>query len=470
MGGMLGVYWSPWHRRQSDYDYIKNLNPNVIKIMDGGGVDYARARQLHPSAIIVARDWALSEQKEDMRKNPVETGKRHAREWRAKIDSMRAQHDIGPDDKLIVLGINEPEIWIDLSVVPYTVAFLDECKVLGLRGGALQLSVGWPGNDKPGSPPNWGPFNSVRDAIKRGNHVLVVHEYWANQGPEENWGWWAGRILSLPASWDVPIIIGECGIDMFVKATSVGQQNRGWRAVCDPVRYSGELTLYASKMSVDKRIIGICPFETDYQSSEWWSFDTEPAHAQIIEAVKAWGGFPIGTPTTGPSQPTTPTTPTVPTTPPPTTPATSKYVWPVDGTISQHWGDNYATYWNKFKIPGHNGLDIAAPTGTPVKVIADGVVVMVDYDADYGNYIRVFHGKFHSFYAHLSKQLVEIGDKVVAGQVIGEVGSTGNSTGPHLHLEIRVGTNDGYYAVTNGQGKGRVDPYTALLMLTRVME
>lgn len=85
----------------------------------------------------------------------------------------------------------------------------------------------------------------------------------------------------------------------------------------------------------------------------------------------------------------------------------------------------------------HEGVDFMAEVGTPIKAAAGGVVVYSDYHPQYGNMIAVDHGNgLISRYAHASKRLVKEGDIVPQGQKIGEVGSTGRSTGPHLHFEI----------------------------------
>jgi murein DD-endopeptidase MepM/ murein hydrolase activator NlpD len=99
----------------------------------------------------------------------------------------------------------------------------------------------------------------------------------------------------------------------------------------------------------------------------------------------------------------------------------------------------------------HTGLDFAAPEGTTLVAIGDGVVTEVLYDGAYGNktVIRLEDGT-ELWYCHQSAQTVSVGDSVTAGEVIGAVGSTGNVTGPHLHLEVRPG------------GADPVDPETAL--------
>ncbi len=98
-----------------------------------------------------------------------------------------------------------------------------------------------------------------------------------------------------------------------------------------------------------------------------------------------------------------------------------------------------------FKNPGnyslgyHTGVDFSAPQGTPVKAVAAGVVVASDASGSYGINVKIKHDDgTYSFYAHLSAKSVFPGTKVAAGRMIGNVGSTGNSSGPHLHLEIRT--------------------------------
>jgi murein DD-endopeptidase MepM/ murein hydrolase activator NlpD len=87
----------------------------------------------------------------------------------------------------------------------------------------------------------------------------------------------------------------------------------------------------------------------------------------------------------------------------------------------------------------HPGIDLAAPIGSTVYACKGGQVSTVDYNSTYGNFIILCHdGGMTSVYAHLSKVLVKKGDTVSAGSVIGLVGTTGASTGPHLHFEVRV--------------------------------
>lgn len=87
---------------------------------------------------------------------------------------------------------------------------------------------------------------------------------------------------------------------------------------------------------------------------------------------------------------------------------------------------------------GHVALDFGVPVGTPVKATLDGKVVYAGWnDQGYGNLVIVENGPYRVYFAHLSKIPVKVGEKVTAGTIIGYSGNTGNSTGPHLHYEVR---------------------------------
>ena len=115
---------------------------------------------------------------------------------------------------------------------------------------------------------------------------------------------------------------------------------------------------------------------------------------------------------------------------------TANFIKPIDGTISSSYGlRENATG----RVPkNHTGVDIAAVTGTKIKAATDGEVVMVSEEGDYGKHIKMQIGEVSVIYAHCNNIYVKEGDKITQGQEIAEVGSTGNSTGPHLHFEIRI--------------------------------
>lgn len=87
----------------------------------------------------------------------------------------------------------------------------------------------------------------------------------------------------------------------------------------------------------------------------------------------------------------------------------------------------------------HNGIDLAAPTGAPIRSVAAGIVVFADPYAKYGNLVVVSHKNgVTTHYGHCDKISATPGQAVKAGQIIGSVGTTGGATGPHLHFEVRV--------------------------------
>ena len=121
-----------------------------------------------------------------------------------------------------------------------------------------------------------------------------------------------------------------------------------------------------------------------------------------------------------------------------------RFIWPEPSAqISQSFGPS--TYW--FEPPYgnyphfHTGIDMVEPFGSPVFAADDGVVALVGSSSSgYGNYVVVAHaGGFDTLYGHLSTALVKVGQSITQGTAVGLEGSTGNSTGPHLHFELRIG-------------------------------
>ncbi|MDR0487243.1 MAG: M23 family metallopeptidase [Treponema sp.] len=119
-------------------------------------------------------------------------------------------------------------------------------------------------------------------------------------------------------------------------------------------------------------------------------------------------------------------------------------VWPVRngvGNITMFFGQNINPFSGQYYI--HKGIDIATfRSGDPVVATADGQVVTIDYTSDFGNYIIIKHKHgYYTRYAHLLSFRVKIGQRVQQNEVIGYIGSTGLSTGPHLHYEVHVGSD-----------------------------
>ncbi|HHZ20118.1 MAG TPA: peptidoglycan DD-metalloendopeptidase family protein [Firmicutes bacterium] len=121
---------------------------------------------------------------------------------------------------------------------------------------------------------------------------------------------------------------------------------------------------------------------------------------------------------------------------------TGKIQWPLRGRISSPFGWRRHPVLKKRKY--HTGIDIAAPHGLAIRASDHGIVIYSGWNGGYGKMISIDHGnKISTLYAHCSRLFVEKGDRVTQGQHIANVGSTGLSTGPHLHFEVRVnGTPD----------------------------
>ncbi|WIY84337.1 peptidoglycan DD-metalloendopeptidase family protein [Propionimicrobium sp. PCR01-08-3] len=136
-----------------------------------------------------------------------------------------------------------------------------------------------------------------------------------------------------------------------------------------------------------------------------WSQDDIAAHGGVkaVESMRLWRGY-----------------------------ANGGVVVPVDGyTVSSGYGYRNGPFYG---AEMHDGIDMAVPSGTPVKAAASGMVVRAGWNGGYGNYVEINSGAFSTFYGHLSSIIASAGQQIAAGAILGLVGSTGASTGPHLHF------------------------------------
>ncbi len=108
-----------------------------------------------------------------------------------------------------------------------------------------------------------------------------------------------------------------------------------------------------------------------------------------------------------------------------------EFDWPYRGTITSGYGERSGGF--------HHGLDIAGDLGDPIRAATGGRVMIIDSNRPYGRFLEINHDNgYQTLYGHASKILVDEGAEVQAGEKIAEIGNTGNSTGPHLHFEIRL--------------------------------
>jgi hypothetical protein len=262
---------------------MRQLAPPVIKLFFSGSsvrrVDVALGAA---QRLVVLRNYEISENLKwggrglRDRRHALEIADRHTEEWLHILNknSLRS-------DKIAVEGLNEPRVWADEPpelVAAYYARLAQNMANAQIRVVALNLGVGWPGNGQPEKPPNsppiWQPFVEVIEAIAKYRGFLGLHEYWYINGPQENWGWWAGRFRACP--WDVPIIITECGIDSHVVP---GGGYYGWQSLSRPDRaqiYLSQLAAYEAQLVADGRVVGATIFTHDFEDRQWATYCTRP--------------------------------------------------------------------------------------------------------------------------------------------------------------------------------------------------
>ncbi len=109
--------------------------------------------------------------------------------------------------------------------------------------------------------------------------------------------------------------------------------------------------------------------------------------------------------------------------------------WPCQGDITDEFGMRICPFHGREL---HGGLDIAVETGTPIRAAHDGTVILSEYSGGYGFLIKIKKGNVETVYGHNSKLLARVGEKVKKGQMIARAGSSGDSTGPHCHFEVKI--------------------------------
>lgn len=288
----LGVYFAPEHHRKEDRDYIAALQPPVIRLLDCDVQQIADMHALVPHAIIAPRTWVIDDNSgaavRNLMADPIGTGRDHANQYRGQVERWQQEAQqrglkIPGAHYMMFNAANEPnQGGTPDKIAAYNVAFLDRCTELHIRAAALCLGVGWPDNTGPDTPVNWQPYADAGlvQAIKRGQHWLELHEYHYKTGPQDGWRWLAGRHLQCP--FDVPILLGEIGVDNYVDKPRWDKEggNRGWQGNVSPDVYAEMIERHITHS--DRRVVAALPFITDFRNREWQSFDTGPAHNALL--------------------------------------------------------------------------------------------------------------------------------------------------------------------------------------------
>lgn len=283
MSHRLGLHWIRTHPDSGDMQHVQRMGYRSVKLFEWNWSDkdfcLALLPMLRSDALIVARDHPMSEQKEDMWRDPEGTGRRHAGEWAAKVKWGKYHLPVA---RTRFLGINEPDATNGdrAAIDAYTVAFLDELREAGLKGGAFNFSTGHPRTvDGTGATSaDYSVFEGSHQAIVRGGHIGVLHIYGTAAQPCVPGHY--DRLRACPWQ-DVQWIVGECGIDEHVVG---GGPHDGFH-----VPYAGQLNNYVGWLDAlimgvnDWRIHSWQPFTYDF-SQPWGTFDVRP----IREAMEAY--------------------------------------------------------------------------------------------------------------------------------------------------------------------------------------
>jgi hypothetical protein len=388
------------HDPTRDLERMRRAQPSALKLyLHRTGNDLWRSiRDACPNTYFFAIDTPRSDLTDLT--NPRGDAEASAREFDARPAAVRRVG--GPNERLKQgHSIEEVKRW-----VAYHVDWVRWCHHLGLNVAVGAVNTGHPGLTLFGDARDQWPEVAAVDHELAADDCWDLHEYWDASGPLMCWPWTTGRHLRCPTTHR--IVIGEYGFDQAVNAPE-GTPNHGWQGLIHQGAYVQQIIAY-HQMLTDRRLVGTCGFLLDYEDRKWATFDVLPLVDDLIArqaecgSVSSWATMP------------------------------TKLQWPVaryvrlSQTFEEHRHSNPKGGW---------GLDISCVTGTPVQAMAAGVVDRVEDDPPgYGRWVQVNHRWGFTRYGHLSWQGVRKGDYVDAGAVLGQSGSTGNSTGPHLHVEV----------------------------------
>jgi hypothetical protein len=431
-----GDHWLQYTAKLQPYDVLI-VNPDIQQVID--------AHKAAPGAEVVIRrhDWDDGRSDSnpygvyaDLERDPVGLARRHVQQYTELIvgweaEAKRRGAKLPPREQMPVHLVNEPDTnRVMAQINTYTIEAARGLYNVGIPVEALNLSTGHPAHLHSGKS-DWRPLEGALDALIKYRGYAVIHEYWNSRGiksPELN-PWHVGRHHWAPAGPQYKI--GEFGLEEILNG--VLPDHHGWQGRVSADTYLGEVDHYMAHLRDD--VVSARIFKTDHVDRRWRTFGTEPIADQLVALGRRYlyKGY------TAPTQHSTPPVAPMPTQPVATVPPLTHPIQdPSFRIVSQIFGVNPEVY-ARFGLKGHNGIDFAVPTGLPICAVAPGDVAEVWNDpAGYGLYVKLIHPWGQTVYAHLSAQKVAVGTQVAAGDIVGFSGNTGFSTGPHLHLGIRV--------------------------------
>lgn len=352
---MNSVHWIPAHRDATDAQIFRDWSPPFVKIVLGGGDEIPYAEDVPPSARIIVRNWALSEQfnsgfsgvatrsaeldegvvrsaqngtPRDFYRQPalatptarnadadLPTPEQAAEafvQWSDRCARWALANRGIPKERLVFEAVNEPLYWAH-GYACYNrleTARLRGMHALGLYSVIHNSGSGWPGNNgQPDAPVEWGWSASAFNEMRAGDYH-GYHGYWAFEGPQQNWKWWAGRTVQCPDTH--PIVLTEMGVDAGVLGPATAKQ--GWWSYpgMDSLDAKARRAIdewWAYNKALDKRHVGSCWFTYDSANSgDWGLFQIDLATFMdpMLAKIAAEGlAYPTGTPPVPPPPPPT---------------------------------------------------------------------------------------------------------------------------------------------------------------------
>ncbi len=303
MTTLLCPHWNPYHRTGKERAIFAEWNPPVVKIVWDADPPYLE--DIPQDSQIVFRHYRNTDPEHrgfSSAADAKEKGEAKANFYGDMALRVKKENPGLDMDRIVWSGLNEPTLHTnepaDLVAI-HEEAFVKRLHKRGRRAGVLNFSVGLPANRGGDTPPDWTPFDRVRQALHPDDWV-IVNEYFAHNGPfgevlpphgaagSPSWGWWAGRILKCP--WEeVTIFVGELGIDQMVYQIDTNPKTRGWQGHADAGTYFAHLVEYMNTVAPDPRIVGLANYLYD-QSGNWASHDTmgTPIPPMIIAHGKTW--------------------------------------------------------------------------------------------------------------------------------------------------------------------------------------
>jgi len=326
MNHKLAVYWAPQHGQNEILDNIRALKPPAIVVLGQDVQHISDAFAASPNSYIIPRVWEIDDfhgnAVAEMNSNPKQAARWHFERLHRLVQMWKAQaFERGlpfPDNEQILYGgANEPNQGADYHTIKaYASEYGTVAKSYKCRALLTRLGVGHPKDLLPNGAVDWKDFEGLDAVIKAGGHFLELHQYWQGEGPDngEDYFYLAGRHHWVP--WNVPIFIGECGVDggIFNRFPKQGWQGGdiglSQQQFLDQVIYVHE--------RVGEHVMGMALFSWDFQNSEdWATFDIRPMmkwlegyandYVESIDAVQVV--LPVPEPKPTPRPPTIPKPP-----------------------------------------------------------------------------------------------------------------------------------------------------------------